>query len=368
MTLIPAFACKNGFVIHADSEENCGAFRRSVQKIVPQKMGQLNVIIAGSGIGALIESFTARLKERLDRDNASDIVQVKRLIEQRLANFYSSEVANYPATDEEKLHKFIIAVHSPSNEFVVWAAASTTLIPITAYELAGVEDRLYDHFAQRLYKPDMTFSQAILAGLYLLTVAESTSSFVRAPYQVAVVSAAGIQLETSERVKALTERLAAYQQHVDRLFLQCADVSICLPDFEDLVDEFKRTASALHREHLDQRAATTSMEELLKFDDDPLRPVGSFSFNRNGELTAIHDRETIHNLRNIRNEAERARSEMQSNRKMVDGKDVAHIHCATDGCNTTFLGKLNRDAPVPTLDGKCPRCGEVYHVEHPDVA
>src|SRR5271170_1716962 len=149
VTLIPAWACNGGFVIHADSEENCGDFRRSVQKNVPQDMGRLRVIVAGSGIGPLIDGFATALKERLDSDNASDISDVKRLMERRLPHFYSNQVANYPCSDENKLHKFIVgAWSSVTEEFAVWCAPYDKLIPVTSYELAGVEYDLYNYLAE----------------------------------------------------------------------------------------------------------------------------------------------------------------------------------------------------------------------------
>src|SRR6266487_229238 len=101
MTLISAFRTDRGAVLHADSEENFGSFRRSVQKIVPKRMGNLDVIIAGSGIGQLIEGFTGKLKEHLDSAHASRIEDVKHLVEQRLPSFYS-QVATSPAPNDIK--------------------------------------------------------------------------------------------------------------------------------------------------------------------------------------------------------------------------------------------------------------------------
>src|SRR5262249_22266668 len=158
------FRCPQGVTLQADSEENCGQFRRAVQKIKPTQMGQLQVIVTGSGIGTLIEGFTSKLKERLDADNASDIADVKRIVERRLPTFYSNEVETFPGIDaESKLHKFVIAAWSPlSHTFEVWVSRFCNLVPISTYELAGVEDVLYDHMARRLYKPEMTLSQCLL--------------------------------------------------------------------------------------------------------------------------------------------------------------------------------------------------------------
>jgi len=42
-------------------------YRRAVQKIIPQEMGQFQVAIGGCGNPNLIESFILRLKRSLDR-------------------------------------------------------------------------------------------------------------------------------------------------------------------------------------------------------------------------------------------------------------------------------------------------------------
>lgn len=367
MTLIPAWACNGGFVIHADSEENCGDFRRSVQKIVPKDMGQLRVVIAGAGIGDLIEGFIDRLKERLDQDHTADIRDVKRIMEQRLPDFYSNDVANYPCTDAEKLHKFIVGAYSPASKaFAVWASSHTRLIPVTSYELAGVEDKIYDYLAQRLYRPDMTFSQAILAGLYLLTVAEATSSYVGGPYRVAVVSARGIEMEDEPRVRAITDRIIAYERQVNALFLACADTSIAVPDFEDLVDDFKRTASALHRDHIDQQVARTSFEEMIS--DSPLKAVpGVIGFGLHG-VQAEHDRQKLAEARRTFRQVREWHEAAQNNPNLVNAGDVRVIGCTTPQCGRVFFGKLTRaEGADPILEGTCPKCGNEYRLQSSDL-
>lgn len=373
MTLIPAFACNGGFVVHADSEENYGAFRRSVQKIVPQDVGQLRVIVAGSGIGELIEGFTDRLKERLDADNVSDVARLKRVIENRLPHF-AREVENYPAIADDptsKLYKFIVAAYAPATKsFDVWSSRGNSLVSVSSYELAGVEETLYDYLAQRLYYPGMAFSQAILAGLYLLTVAEATSSYVRAPYRVAVISARGIEMESDANVRAITERLIAYERRVNALFLACADTSLAVPDFEDLVDDFKAAASVLHRDHIDQQASRTSLGELIS--GSPLRPLpGMVTVGIDGCYQVEHDRQKLSEARkNFRRSMELALVAGGPNSKMIDGKTTGlrKMGCTNSPCGRVFFGVLTRaEGQTPVLEGTCPDCGKTYRIEHPNL-
>src|SRR5438874_7631882 len=265
MTLISAFRTGCSAVLHADSEENFGAFRRSVQKIVPKRMGNLDVIIAGSGIGHLIEGFTAKAKEHLDRIQASTIEDVKQVVEQRLPSFYI-QVAAHPAPDDirQQEHKFIIAAYSKSdNNFEVWANRSTALIAVTSYELAGVEDVLYDHIAQRMFLPSMTFQQAVLAGLYLFTIAESTSTYIRGPIQVAAISENGISMEKPEYVQLMQNHLRAYERDMNRVLLACADTSIAVHDLQNILSEFSADAAAMHRDHIDVMMNTLHWTDAL---------------------------------------------------------------------------------------------------------
>jgi len=353
VTLIPTFACDGGFVIHADSEENCGTFRRAVQKITPRDMGQLRVVIAGSGIGDLIDSFTAKLKERLDRDNASDVNEVKRLIDRRLPNFLNIQVANFPCADDAKLHKFIVGAYAKTGKFAVWASHNDVLIPVTSYEMAGVEDKVYDHVMRRFYRPNMTFSQAILAGLYVLTVAESTSPYVRGPYQVAVISRHGIEMEKEENVRAMTERLSAYEQQINDLFIACANTRITVPEFEDLVDAFKITASTLHRDHIDQQATRTSLKEILEA--GPLSQIRGHIVVGTQSYRVEHDRREI----------QKAKETLNKLRLMGNaGPITVTVHCR---CGTDFKVDLPDFAATATVTAPCTKCGKENNMRPVDL-
>jgi hypothetical protein len=291
MTLIAAFKCSRGFILHADSEENCGSFRRSVQKLIPETMGNLDVIVAGSGIGKLIEGFTAKLKQRLDADSVSDLAVFRNIVEKRLAHFYSNDVATYPTEDENKVHKFIIAARcKTTGEFEVWGTRHTTLVPVTSYELAGVEDDLYDHIAKRLYHDRITFSQAMIAGVHLFSVAESTSTFIRSPIQVAAVWKNGIQLEAAENVTAVRDRLEAYEleKRMNEIFLACADTSMSVERFDAMLFHFCRDLSSLHLQHIDRQADRTTISYLARTIPIRLLPE-AIGYGQTGKLSVIHD-------------------------------------------------------------------------------
>ena len=296
MTLISAFKCSGGFVLCADSEENWGAVRRSVQKIVPTTMGKVEIIVAASGIGELIEGFSDRLKERFDNEGVSDIASVKRIIENRLPHF-AREVDDYPAIADDptsKLYKFIVAAYAPlTRTFDVWSSHGNRLISVSSYDLAGVEYPLYDYHARRLFTQDMTFPQAILASLYLFKMAESSSSYIRSPFQVAAIWEDGIMMEKADYIKSICERLGKYEEAVNALFLAAADTTIQVHVLRKKIEEFSESITALHRQHIDETVASLTIEEVVRSDGPHLkRPFGVVTMYTDG-LRVEHDEKVI---------------------------------------------------------------------------
>ena len=80
-----------------------------------------------------------------------------------------------------------------------------------APELNGWNHRLYTETAKRLFRPQMTISQAALASIYTLTIAKDSSNWIRNPFSVAIVSKDGIWLEDVNYVEKMENRLRDYE-------------------------------------------------------------------------------------------------------------------------------------------------------------
>ena len=264
MTLIAAFRTRTGFVVAADSEENSGGYRRAVQKIKPFKIGQAQVIVAGSGIGTLIETFILRV-QRIDQDKASNPETFRDLIEGELVNFYARDVATYQADeDEEKEQKFIIAAQwEDAKKCGVWVSQHCALSPVLCCEMAGVEDVFYDRLIRKLYPTVSEMPQAVLAGVYLMAVGKETSSLIGDPVIVAAIDPRGIWIEDESYVSDLEKCLRNYEDRVNKIFLDCADTSISVLALEERLDEFKETAIALHREHINRVVGDLKIQDVF---------------------------------------------------------------------------------------------------------
>lgn len=312
MTLIAAFRAVGGFVVAADSEENYGPFRRCVQKIAPMRIGDLQVIIAGSGIGSLIESFVSRI-ERLSPERISDPASLRETIEGELVNFYARDVATYSASDgEDKEQKFVIAAQWPRVKNLdpqvtpwcgAWATNHCTLNPITAYALAGVEDALYNHVAESLYRSGMSIEQAILAATRVVVVGAQTSSYIREPISVVVITPSGTWMESPGYITQLKSALETYEERLNRILLECADTTISVAKLEKSLAEFSEIVLTLHREHIDKVAQGLNVLDF--FDSFAVNPRGyskiptdaTVTFLGDGHIEVQHDAEKIERKR-----------------------------------------------------------------------
>jgi len=364
---------RNAFVMTADSQETLTEYdehgqayevRRTVQKIAPINIGNVQVVIAGSGDTALILAFIEKLKRKLQNSQLSTVGEFVNLAELELMDFYQADVL---ASHGGSFSLFIAAAFPSTGEFGAWQQCNVTLVPITEPVLEGWAHRLYEAALDRVCGVELTTEQATLAGLYVLSVAEATSNYVRGPMSVVVIDERGIQAEDAEYIKDMAERLTSYERKLGQIFLACANTTVETPDLEDLIDRFKREAVELHIKHMDEQGHKTSLEELLS-GDRPLRRLPlNLDIGTNG-YQIVHDREKLKARRETFRQAKQFYEEqMQKNPRLIDARDLKRIHCGD--CNRTFWGKIVRsEGAIPRIEGKCPACHKEHAVEHPDVA
>jgi len=283
VTLIAAIPCRDGFVLAADSQETVSCwdgtqsvdYRRTVQKITPRDMGVLSVIVAGSGNASLIDSFIPVLERKLSAESSDNLKDFVCCTEKVLADFYQADVALCPDADKT-LKMFIAAVPKKTGECGVWLQKNVRLCPIADAELVGWEEALYVNSMKRFYSRDMTLQQGVLAAIYVLTIAEQTSNYVRGPMVVGVVKKNGMWMEKDEYVSAMTKRLHAYEQQVNDIFLACADTSIHGYQLEEKIKTFSQSAVELHKRHIDENVDSLTPNVLSTTNDPyPKYPLGS---------------------------------------------------------------------------------------------
>jgi predicted RNA-binding Zn-ribbon protein involved in translation (DUF1610 family) len=361
MTLLACVPCAKlgAFVVCADSQEtveeadeagNIASYRRTVQKIKPLNFGDLQVVIAGSGNSSLIEGFIEVLKRALIRQPCKSLVEFVNLTEQTLEEFYRKDVS---VSNSQELSMLVGATLKSTQEFGAWIQQNVTLIPIGEPVLEGWRETLYVKILDRVCSGDLTAEQAALAGIYVMSIAEATSNYVRGPIFVVVICAEGIYEVPQQYVRDVTDRLIEYEKRLNAIFLACADTHVPVHQLEEAIEAFKTTTLLLHRRDIDEQAAKTSLGDLLAF--NPLRnlPPGPIAFGIRG-VSVEHDREKI----------KLATEEWKKAREFA-AEMLAHLRC--DGCGEEFNVLMPRKMGVQSREFPCPKCGKLNRVTRAEI-
>jgi hypothetical protein len=267
MTLITAWRTRDSIVVHADSQETVGDYRATVKKIVPVTMGQFSVIAIGAGQpGDLLDSFSTRLARAVN-GKINSIQEFGSTVETVLRNFYKSDVnlCPYPG----KIARFLIgACHASSKQYDAWVTENITIRKIRddEPELMGWDEPLYRHTAKRFFSTGMSIAQAVLAGVYVMTVAADTSNYVRDPFNVAIIRDTGIWTEPMGYVSDISLRLQDYDRRVHEILLACSDTSIPVADLKNTLSQFAETAAGLHRSQMDKVVEQLSLGTAMRLD------------------------------------------------------------------------------------------------------
>jgi hypothetical protein len=359
MTLIAAWRCQDGIVVHADSQETVPLwtgvdwveYRKSVQKIAPKKMGAFQVLVAGSGNPGLIESFIVCIERKLisepDKTSLQDFVS---LTESELLRFRDVDVR--ACQDSDKTMDLVIgAVSTATGQYEAWTNKNMRLKPISRErpELVGWYQALYDDIAARLYTPDKPIAQLILSGVYMFTIAENTSNCIKGPISVAVIRENGIFMENVKYIRQIRDRIDDYEPWINNIFLACADTSIHAYKLKELLEEFSAAAVSLHQSQIDKTVGDLTLEEIAKTDDPyPKLPLGSvITTLGDGTMKFEHDPEMLI-------------KKLQQFRQITESLPAAPRYAKCINCGSEVEYKLV--SPKENLEPgsfNCPECNAV---------
>jgi hypothetical protein len=248
VTLIAAFRTRDGVAICADSQETIGDFRQTVQKIAPLSVAGYQLVIAGSGDADPIEGFIIRAQRRFSQESLSPTTErALFLLEDELALFYSHDLA------PEQSMKLFIAVSCPeAKEYKVWVSCQHILKELSDVELIGWEHPLYKLTATRMYRPNMSLQQAVIAAVNVLVIGAESSNYIKGPFSLAIIRENGIWIETEEYINTLRDRLSKFEAYTNQILLACADTSIYSRELHKALANFAVTAQKMHEEQVDE--------------------------------------------------------------------------------------------------------------------
>lgn len=308
MTLIAAFRTEDGVAICADSQETVGDLRQPVQKIAPLSIAGYQLILAGSGDADPIEGFIVRVHRRFLQETLPPTTErALVLLEDELALFYTHDFLN-----PEHGMKLFIAVACPeTKEYKVWVSYQHILKELgDKPELIGLDHPMYKVTARRMYRPNMSVQQAVIAAVNVLVIGEESSNYIKGPFSLVIVREDGIWTETEEYINTLRERLKKFEAYTNQVLLACADTSISSLNLNDLLVHFAGTAKKLHEEQINEVIAKMATHNFQVNDRLSKIPTGIIvELSSDGTHTVRHDVDGLKELERRFNEAQKINEE-----------------------------------------------------------
>lgn len=303
MTFISAFRCKDGIVLGADSQETCGDYKLTVDKLKPVKAGSYEIAVGGCGIGDLVDSLCDHIQEWVERWPAASEREIKNLLRQKMREFYSVEVSAYPA---KKLEKRITALlclkHDSSSDVLLFELRGSTVRRAPPFSLIGWELPITQQFVRRLYNPTMPISQGVLLTLYLFSLVGSTVTVVGGDTRIVIGRDNGLRVHDNLYVSKIEENISLFTKLIDKLVLSLPDTSLTSAEFEKAITEFVETAKHLRKEYLHSMGHLAMLNVLTnpsyQGDSYPIVPPGAvLTLTADGNTITREDPEHVKQMK-----------------------------------------------------------------------
>lgn len=257
VTLIAAFRCGEDAILCADSQETWGDYKASVTKLKPQDIGsRYQLAYAGSGYGHLVDDLGNYLEQQLAECRATDARSVQAALQGILVAFYERPAITVFPADPDNANASVSGVIClrvvQSEKVFLFTFNKTAVLPVEDFVLRGMEEPIYRHIAQRLYRPDLSPLQAQVLGLHLFKEAGATSTQIGGDTSVVFAMTYDMfAYDRGDELKVFADGVAAVQQAMDLLLIPCAD-TLLVSDAEvkALLKNFRRDILDLRREQV----------------------------------------------------------------------------------------------------------------------
>jgi ATP-dependent protease HslVU (ClpYQ) peptidase subunit len=245
VTLIAAFRCEidnePGVIVCGDSQETCGEYKATVEKIIPRIAGHYDLIIGGAGNGNIVDSLVNHVERDvrtweggIPEDNA------RQKLAYLLRDHIEEVVQFYPVadSDEKRVDSIICIRDRESGAVYLWRSAGSVVEPVQDFRLVGADIELYQYEVKRLYMPESDVLSTVVLAVHLLSIAKSTSISIEEPFKVIGVGRNGVWLEPADKIALLIQRVTQVNNMLGKLLRDVPDFTLSEETFSNALQLF----------------------------------------------------------------------------------------------------------------------------------
>lgn len=269
MTYISAFRCQGGIVMSADTQESWGDYKNYVEKLSIVEDRSYPLAIGGAGVADLIEPMTQEVIERSIEAKPATAAELRRLLREVVATVYREDLPWLVTRKQERTPEFLIAAKPLEEECCIFRIKGKRLYSIKNVSAIGYGTPTDYVLLERMYRPDLPMQQAVMLAIYLVSLSKKTAEGVGGDTSIAVISDNGAWIDDPIYIKKFETFIGDFLRLIDRLFLNCVDVSIPPESaFPEKLEKFGEDVKRLRTVALNYSAARA----LQQANDDPNFP------------------------------------------------------------------------------------------------
>jgi hypothetical protein len=168
VTICAGILCSDGIVLSADTQESYGSEKSYVSKLFPCNMPHARLIVAGSGIGPLIDYAKDKIFEFSASNPEITKQEFKSCLGDLMNELYENEFRRYPL-DQNKATDLLVAVQL-RNEAPFMLVVDSTLVSEATSRVIGIG--LMTPIAAQFQGMGLTCGQAMWACMYMVREAK----------------------------------------------------------------------------------------------------------------------------------------------------------------------------------------------------
>jgi 20S proteasome alpha/beta subunit len=238
MTIAAGFVCRDGLVLFADTEEQEGYTKTSVEKIRTTEDDGRSFVIANAGNGYLADSLVDRLFDALaSTKKEKDVLPA---IRTTLIDFHRNEVALYPCDDSGKRVGLVMGLQLSGDPMLLHSDA-TALRRVREFAVIGYGAEL-KYLAQQLYRRNMPLKHGVLIAMHLARMAREYVQGCGGESRVATLSNHKTEILHKFDVWADEQLFSALSDVYRAVLLSIPDCDISEEAFENCVNWFVEKA------------------------------------------------------------------------------------------------------------------------------
>jgi hypothetical protein len=262
VTIAAGFVCTEGLVLFADTEEQEGYIKTSVEKIRDLSVNGLNIAIANAGNGPLADALVDQIFDKLQtvKSNRSSVLQMLRSC---IIEFHRDEVSLYPSGDDTRRVGLIIGLQIGSESPILLHADSSALRKVTEFAVIGYGAEI-KFLAQQLYRENMPLRHGILIANHLCKTAKDYVQGCGGDSRIATISEGKIEIRHFFDVWTDESVFRALTSNYHAVMLSLGDEQISDEQFNNCIEWFAAEAWKERERMLSNKELNREVKERAK--------------------------------------------------------------------------------------------------------